>query len=58
MKRALWITLIALALLALAAVGWVARLFERRPGPAPAPRTFPPRRPAPDRSSLKVAIGR
>ena len=29
MKRALWITVIAIALVALAAIGWVARRFDR-----------------------------
>ena len=29
MKRALWITFIALALIALAAIGWIVRRFER-----------------------------
>ena len=29
MKRALWITVIAVALVALAAIGWVARRFDR-----------------------------
>jgi hypothetical protein len=58
MKRALWITLIAAALLALAVIGWVARLLERRHLPAAARRTSPSRRPARDASSLKVATGR
>jgi hypothetical protein len=58
MKRALWITLIAVALLALAAVGWVARLFERRHGSESAQRRSPSRRPARDVSSPTVAVGR
>jgi hypothetical protein len=58
MKRALWITLIAAALLALAAIGWVARLLERRPAPEPVQRTSPPRRTARNRRSVKVATGR
>ena len=29
MKRALWITFIAVALIALAAIGWIARRFDK-----------------------------
>jgi len=47
MKRVFWITVIAIALLVLAAVGWVARLVsrpsdERRPEPGLAGRERTP----------------
>jgi hypothetical protein len=38
MKRALWITLIAVALLCLAAVGWIVRRFDRPSQHEPTPR--------------------
>jgi hypothetical protein len=38
MKRALWIALVAVALVTLAAVGWVARLFDKSSADVPSRR--------------------